>query len=67
MGYGVGATTLIDKTVSNGLASLIYETTYVYSGKTVVVRYAVVNGIIKISDAWIKTCFQLIVLPKCRH
>ncbi len=55
MGYGVGATILIDKTVSNGLASLIYETTYVYSGKTVVVRYAVVNGIIKISDAWIKT------------
>ena len=50
-----GVTTLINKTVSKGVTSMIYETAYVYSGKTVVVRYAVVNGIIKIADAWIKT------------
>ena len=50
-----GGTTLIDKKVKKGVASMIYETVCSYKGKKVVVHYAVIDGIIKISDAWVKT------------
>ena len=50
-----GATTLIDKMVKKGVTSMIYESVYSYMGQKIIVRYAVIDGIIKISDAWVKT------------
>lgn len=50
-----GSITLINKTVNKGVISMIYESVYSYIGQTIVVRYAVIDGIIKISDGWVKT------------
>jgi len=50
-----GATTLINKMVEKGVTSMIYESVYSYMGQKIVVHYAVIDGIIKISDAWVKT------------
>ena len=46
-----GTMTLIDKQGK----SLVYEAVYNYAGKKIIVRYAVIDGIIKIADAWVKT------------
>lgn len=50
-----GTTRLIDKMVKNGISSMVYETVYSYMGEKIIVHYAVVDGVIKISDAWVKT------------
>jgi len=50
-----GATTLIDKMVKKGVTSMIYESVYSYMGQKIIVHYAVIDGIIRISDAWVKT------------
>ncbi len=50
-----GTTTLIDKMAKKGVTSLIYETVYSYMGQKIIVHYAVVDGVLKISDAWVKT------------
>ena len=50
-----GATTLIDKMVKKGVTSMIYESVYSYMGQKIIVHYAVIDGVIRISDAWVKT------------
>jgi hypothetical protein len=47
-----GASTIINST-SNGGA--VYEAMQKVNNQTVVVRYAIIDGAIKISDAWVKT------------
>lgn len=50
-----GATTLIDKMVKKGVTSMIYESVYSYMGQKIIVHYAIIDGVIRISDAWVKT------------
>ena len=50
-----GTTTLIKQQVKNGTISIVYESIYSYLGQKIVVHYAVIDGLIKISDAWVKT------------
>jgi len=47
-----GATTIIDKTSNGGI---VYEAIQKINNQTVVVRYAIIDGVMKISDAWVKT------------
>ena len=50
-----GTTTLVKQQVKKGTISMVYECIYSYMGQKIVVHYAVVDGLIKISDAWVKT------------
>ena len=50
-----GATTFVKKQVKKGVTSMIYKSVYSYMGQKIIVHYAVIDGIIKISDAWVKT------------
>ena len=34
---------------------MIYESVYSYMGQKIIVHYAVIDGVIRISDAWVKT------------
>ena len=47
-----GTSTIIN-TTSNG--GTVYEAIKTINSQTVVVRYAIIDGVIKISDAWVKT------------
>ena len=50
-----GTTRLMEKSVKKGVCSMVYETVYSYMGEKIIVHYAVVDGVLKISDAWVKT------------
>ena len=50
-----GATTFIKKQTSKGVTTMVYESVYSYMGQEIIVHYGVIDGIIRISDAWVKT------------
>ena len=50
-----GATTLLGKYVNKGIVSMVFQASLKYSGETIIVNYSVIDGIIRISDAWVKT------------
>ena len=50
-----GPTRFVKKIVNKGVTSMVYETVYSYMGEKIIVHYAVIDGIIKISDAGVKT------------
>jgi hypothetical protein len=47
-----GTSTIINSTSNGGV---VYEAIQKVNSQTVVVRYAIIDGVIKISDAWVKT------------
>ena len=50
-----GKTIFVKKMVKKGVTSMVYETVYSYMGQKIIVHYAVVDGVLTISDAWVKT------------
>ena len=50
-----GKVTLINEVINNGVTSMVYKTIYTYKGQQVLVNFAVVKGLIRISDAWVIT------------
>ena len=50
-----GATTFIKKQTSKGVTTMVYESVYSYMGQEIIVHYGVIDGLIRISDAWVKT------------
>jgi len=50
--YIIGKKSLVDK---GNLGNPIFEAIHTINNQTVIVKYTIINGAIRISDAWVKT------------